>query len=160
MLGQKRGVTKMQLLLPIFPREVKLITPTLGVFARDGIVNYLHCGVPIYSHTAEDLNSFRYISSNFILQGLCKKVEISRCFGVSYDSVKRNARRLAEQGERAFFGDDHRGGHCYKLVASVLDRMQRQLDAGVSNSEIAQLAGVTEGAVRYAIKQGKLKKKC
>ncbi len=150
----------MQLLLPIFPREVKLITPTLGVFARDGIVNYLHCGVPIYSHAVEDLNSFRYISSNFVLQGLCKKVEMSRCFGVSYDSVKRNARRLAEQGERAFFGDDHRGGHCYKLVPAVLDRMQRQLDGGVSNSEIARLEGVTEGAVRYAIKQGKLKKKC
>jgi bacterioferritin-associated ferredoxin len=106
------------------------------------------------------VNSFRYISFNFILQGLCKKVEICRCFGVSYDSVKRNVRRLAEQGESAFFGDDHRGGHCYKLVPAVLDRMQRQLDAGVSNSEIARLEGVTEGAVRYAIKQGKLKKKC
>jgi len=150
----------MQLLLPIFPGEAKLITPTLGVFAQDGIVNYLHCGIPIYSHAAEDVNSFRYISSNFVLQGLCKKVEISRCFGVSYDSVKRNVRRLAEQGERAFFGDDHRSGHCYKLVPAVLDRMQRQLDAGVSNSEIARLEGVTEGAVRYAIKQGKLKKKC
>lgn len=150
----------MQLLLPIFPGEVKLITPTLGVFARDGIVNYLHCGVPIYSHAAVDLNIFRYISSNFVLQGLCKKVEISRCFGVSYDSVKRNARRLAEQGERAFFGDDHRSGHCYKLLPAVLDRMQHQLDAGMSNSEIARQEGVTEGAVRYAIKQGKLKKKC
>jgi DNA-directed RNA polymerase specialized sigma24 family protein len=38
--------------------------------------------------------------------------------------------------------------------------MQRRLDEGLSNSEIARLAGVTEGAVRYAIKQGKLKKKC
>jgi len=158
-MDEKRGLKRMQLLLPIFPREVKLITATLGVFSRDGIVNYLHCGVPIYSHAAEDLNSFRYISSNFVLQGLCKKVEISRFFGVSYDSVKRNARRLAEHGERAFFGNDHRGGHCYKLVPSVLDRMQRQLDAGMSNSEIARQEGVTEGAVRYAIKQGKLKKK-
>jgi len=150
----------MQLLLPIFPPEVKLITPTLGVFARNGIVNYLHCGIPIYSHAAEDWNSFHYISSKFVLQGLCKQVEVSRCFAVSYDSVKRNTRRLAEQGERAFFGDDHRGGHCYKLVPAVLDRMQRRLDEGLSNSEIARRAGVTEGAVRYAIKQGKLKKKC
>lgn len=150
----------MQLLLPIFPEEVKLITPTLGVFARDGIVNYLHCGVPIYSHAADDLNSFRYITSNFVMQGLCKKVEISRCFGISYDSVKRNAKRLSEQGERAFFGGDHRGGACYKLLPAVLDRMQQQLDAGVSNSDIARQEGVTEGAVRYAIKQGKIKKKC
>lgn len=150
----------MQLLLPIFPGEVKLITPTLGVFARDGIVNYLHCGVPIYSHAADDLNSFRYITSNFVLQGLCKQVEVCRCFGISYDSVKRNTKRLAEQGECAFFGGDHRGGHCYKLVPAVVDRMQQKLDAGVNNSEIARLEGVTEGAVRYAIKQGKLKKKC
>jgi len=150
----------MQLLLPIFPPEVRLITPTLGVFARDDIVNYLHCGVPIYSHAADDLNSFRYITSNFVLQGLCKKVEISRCFGISYDSVKRNTWRLVEQGERAFFADDHRGGHGYKLVPAVLDRMQCQLDGGLSHSEIARLEGVTEGAVRYAIKQGKLKKKC
>ena len=149
----------MQLLLPIFPGEVKLITPTLGVFARDDIVNYLHCGVPIYSHAADDLNSFRYITSKFILQGLCKKVEISHCFGISYDSVKRNTKRLAEQGECAFFGGEHRGGHCYKLLPAVLDRMQRHLDDGLSNSEIARLEGVTEGAVRYAIKQGKLKKK-
>jgi hypothetical protein len=150
----------MPLLLPIFPGDVKLITPTLGVFARDGIVNYLHCGVPIYSHAADDLNSFRYISAKFVLQGLCKKAAVARCFGISYDSVKRNTKRLAEQGERAFFGDDHRRGHGYKLVPVVLDRMQRQLDGGTSNSEIARLAGVTEGAVRYAIKQGKLKKKC
>lgn len=148
----------MQLLLPIFPPEVKLITPTLGVFARDGIVNYLHCGVPIYCHAADALNSFRYITSQFVLQGLCRKVAISRCFGISYDSVKRNSRRLAEQGERAFFGDEHRGGHGYKLVSTVLDRMQRQLAGGTSNSEIARLAGVSEGAIRYAIKQGKLKK--
>jgi len=150
----------MQLLLPIFPPEVKLITATLGVFARNGIVNYLHCGIPIYSHAAEDWNSFHYISSKFVLQGLCKQVAVSRCFGVSYDSVKRNTGRLADQGERAFFGDDHRGGHCYKLGPAVLDRMQRQLDERLSNSEIARRAGVTEGAVRYAIKQGKLKKKC
>lgn len=160
MRHEQRGDTKMQLLLPIFPPAVKLITHTFGVFVRDGIVNYLHCGVPIYSHAADDQNSFRYISSKFVLQGLCKKVEISRCFVISYDSVKRNTRLLAEQGERAFFGDDHRSGHCYKLVPTVLDRMQRQLDGGVSNNEIARLEGVTEGAIRYAIKQGKLKKKC
>ena len=148
----------MQLLLPIFPPEVKLITHTFGVFARDGIVNYLHCGVPIYSHAAEDLNSFRYITSKFVLQGLCKQVEISRCFGISYDSVKRNTRRLAEQGERVFFASDPRGGQCYKLLPAILDRMQRKLDGGTSNSEIARLEGVTEGAVRYAIKHGKLKK--
>jgi hypothetical protein len=37
--------------------------------------------------------------------------------------------------------------------------MQRYLDEGKSNSEIARLEHVTEGAVRYSIKTGVLKKR-
>ncbi len=149
----------MQLLFPIFPVETKLITPTLGVFAKDGLVHYLHCGVPIHSHPTGDLKSFRYISSKLILQGMCKKIEIARCFGVSYDSVNRHVNRLREGGESGFFKNDNRRGHCYKLLPEAFERIQGYLDEGKNNSEIARLEGVTEGAIRYAIKQGKLKKK-
>lgn len=148
----------MQMLLPIFPRDIKLITETVGVFSRDGIVNYCHCGVPIFSHTTEDLKSFHYITSKLILQGICRKIEISRCFGVSYDSVNRHVKKLREEGETGFFANDNRRGHCYKLLPDVVDRMQRYLNEGKNNSEIARLEGVTEGAVRYAIKKGILKK--
>ena len=89
----------MQMLLPIFPHDIKLITDTVGVFARDGIVNYCHCGVPIFSHTTEDIKSFRYITSKLIIQGICRKIEITRCFGVSYDSVNRHVNRLREQAD-------------------------------------------------------------
>lgn len=148
----------MQLLLPIFPREAKLITPTLGVFSKEGIVTYIHSGVPIYSHSTEDLKSFRYITSKFIIQGLCRGVDISNCFGVSYDSVKRYVKKLRENGDSGFFSKDNRHGHSHKLVAKVLERIQTYLDAGKNNSEIARLENITEGAIRYAIKQGKLKK--
>jgi len=149
----------MQLLMPIFSPEVKLITSTLGAFSRDGIVNYIHGGLPIYSHAETDLRSFRFITSKFIQMGLCKRSEISKCFGVSYDSVKRYVKLLDEHGDTHFFRNDNRQGSCYKLLPDVISRMQKHLDNGKSNSETARLAGVTEGAVRYAIKQGKLKKK-
>jgi transposase len=149
----------MQLLLPIFPHGIKLITPTLGVFTTDEIVNYSHGGVPIHSHAFEDLKSFRYITSKFILQGMCRQIDIVRCFGVSYDSVNRQVNHLRQKGDRGFFKDDHRQGHCYKLLPPVVERMQGHLDNGRNNSEIAKLEGVTEGAVRYAIKKGELKKK-
>ena len=149
----------MQMLIPIFSPEVKLITPSLGIFAKDGIVNYVHGGLPIYCHAESDLKSFRFITSKFILQGLCSRREISDCFGVSYDSVKRYATRLSKEGDAAFFSRDNRQGSCYKLLPDVIDRMQKYLDEGKSNSEIAHLEGVSEGSVRYAIKQGKLKKK-
>jgi len=149
----------MQLLLPIFPHDVKLINPCLGVFEKEGIIFYLHNGVPIFSHKSEDLKSFRYITSNLIIQGVCHKIEIQKCFGVSYDSVKRSEKKLREKGERAFFTEENRRGSCYKLLPTTLLRMQAYLDAGKNNSEIARLESVSEGAVRYAIKTGKLKKK-
>ena len=149
----------MQLLLPIFPRDVKLINPCLGVFEKEAVVFYLHNGVPIFSHKSEDLRSFRYITSNLIIQRVCRKMEIQKCFGVSYDSVKRAEKKLREKGERAFFTEENRRGSCYKLLPETLLRMQTYLDEGNNNSEIARLENVSEGAVRYAIKTEKLKKK-
>ena len=149
----------MQLLMPLFTNEVKLITPTLGVFCKDDIVYYLHCGVPIYCHEQEDVKSFRFITSKYISQGLCKKIEISRAFGVSYDSVKRNVKKLAQIGDKNFFAGDNRKGSCYKLTPQVLSRMQSYIDEGKNNTEISKLEGVTEGAIRYAIRTDKLRKK-
>lgn len=149
----------MQLHLPLFPKDIKLITATIGVFSKDGIVNYVVSGLPVFSHSEEDVKSFRYITSKLILQGLCKRSDISKCFGVSYDSVKRYVKRLEEHGDQGFFKNDLRQGSCYKLLPDVLNRMQKHINDGKTNSEIARLEGVTEGAVRYAVKQGKLKKK-
>jgi hypothetical protein len=149
----------MQLLLPIFPEGVQLITASLGVGKKNGIVTYFHSGMPIYSHAETDHLCFRFITSKLVLQGLCGKRDISSCFHVSYDSVKRYAKRLADHGERIFFTDDKRnGGSRHKLLPHVIERMQGYLDQGKSNCEIARLENVSEGAVRYSIRAGILKK--
>jgi len=149
----------MQMMLPIYPIGTTMISADLGVGRRDGLVTYLHCGLPIYSHLETDHRSFRFITSKFILQGLCRKIDVSTCFHVSYDSVKRYVRRLKDCGDSGFFTDDKRnGGSRYKLLPEVIERMQRYLDEGVSNCEIARKENVTEGAIRYAIRNGILKK--
>lgn len=149
----------MQLLLPIFPIGTQLITASLGVFNKDGIVTYLHCGVPIFSHSSEDLQSFRYITSKFILEGLCKRKDIANAFHVSIDSVYSNIIKLKERGEEAFFGTEHRHGHSHKLRGEKLIEAQRCLDKQMGQSATAKHVGVGEGTIRYAIKVGKLKKK-
>lgn len=149
----------MQLMLPLFPPDTAMITATLGVYRKEGIVTYLHCGVPIFSHAEDDYKGFRYITSKFIVQGLCRLVDVSDCFHVSYDSVKRYVKKLENTGERGFFGNDNRnGGSPYKLMPEVIARIQKKLDEGKSNSGIARSEGVTEGAIRYALKKGTLKK--
>lgn len=148
-----------QQLLPIFPIDTKYITPTLGVRQFDGFVYYLHSGVPIGSHEVGDHKQFRYITSNFLKEGLCKNVDIERTFHVSSDSVRRYKKKLIELGPSAFFGKETRHGQSHKLIPEVLARIQKQLDKNRSVNSIAKQEGISEGSIRYCIKVGKLQKK-
>lgn len=149
----------MQLYIPYFPKEAKLLSDRLGVYEKDNIVQYIVNGLPVYSHSNDDLRAFRFITSNFIAQGLCRQVDVQRCFGVSEDSVRRALTKYQKKGEAGFFGDDARKGSTHKIVGERRERIQRKLDKGQSVNSIAKEEGVREGAIRYQIKEGNLKKK-
>lgn len=148
----------MQLQLPIFPTNTRLINNHVGVYEKEGIVQYIVNGLPVYSHSREDYNAFRFITSNFIHQGLCRKVDIERCFGVSEDSVSRAYKKYLAKGEEGFFGEEARHGHSHKINGDRKLRIQSKLDKGQSVNSIAKQEGVRESAIRYAIGQGYLKK--
>ena len=147
-----------QLLLPLFPTDTQMITLTLGVREFDGTVYYLHSGVPIFSHEAGDLNKFRYITSNLLVQGLCSNQDIADAFHVSTDRVRRWKKKLSEEGDVAFFKEESRHGRSHKLLPTVLDRIQGKLDQGQSAYSIAKGEGISEGSIRYAVGLGRLKK--
>ncbi|MFO8053781.1 MAG: helix-turn-helix domain-containing protein [Bacteroidales bacterium] len=149
----------MQLQLPLFPREAKLINEHVGVYQKDNMVHYIVNGMPIYSHSQGDINAFRFITSNLIFQGLCRKVEVERFFHVSEDSVYRYYKKFKAQGEEGFFGADARRGKAHKITGERRIRIQAKLDKGQSVNSIAKEEGVRESAIRYGIKQGYLKKK-
>jgi transposase len=148
-----------QQLLPLFPTDIKLLTRYIGVREQDGLVHYLLNGLPIYSHSTTDHLRFRYITSHLALQGLCKNQDIVDLFHVSVDSVRRWKKKLSEEGESAFFGVvESRHGHSSKLFPEVLKRIQSDLDKGMSAYSIAKKEGISEGSIRYWVKQGQLKK--
>lgn len=128
----------MQLLLPIFPKQTKLITPILGVYENDNFVYYLLSGMPIHSHIHDDLQSFRWITAKLVQQKLCRNVDITRCFGVSEDSVYKSVKRLKEKGESGFFETNQNGGRKPKLMGDLLERIQASLDKGESSYSIAK----------------------
>lgn len=149
----------MQLQLPLFPKECRLLSDCVGVYEQDGMVQYIVNGLPVYAHEQEDLSAFRFITSNFIARGLCRKVEVQSCFGVSEDSVHRYYKKFKEEGAEGFFGVDKRlGGKAHKIVGQKRIRIQQKLDKGQSVLSIAKEEGVRESAIRYQIKQGYLKK--
>ncbi len=145
---------RMQLHLPLFPKDARLINDHVGVYEKNGIIQYIVNGMPIYSHAKDDINSFRFITSNFIEQGLCRKVDIERFFNVSEDSVYRYHKKFKEEGEEGFFGIDARRGKAHKIFGDRRIRIQSKLDKGQSVNSIAKEEGLQESAIRYAIKQG------
>jgi hypothetical protein len=147
------------LLLPLFTKDTRLLTPALGVRLHEGTVYYFIGSYPIYSHLETDLMHFRYITSNILLQGLCSNSDIVRVFEVSGDSVMRWKKILKEKGEASFFGTDATLGHSHKLLPHILKRIQGSLDLGESVNSIAKKEGLAEGTIRYAIRLGRLKKK-
>jgi len=149
----------MQLRLPLYPKKATLLSEFIGVYEKESIVQYIINGVPSYAHKALDYRSFRYITSNYIDMKLCNKADVCRCFEVSPESVTKWYNKYVSEGGDGFFGHEARmGGKSYKLTDDVLIKIQSKLDKGQSNVSIAKEEGITESAIRYAIKKGYLKK--
>jgi hypothetical protein len=91
--GKKGGL---QILLPFFPEEITMITHYIGVRKEEDIVYYFNGSMPVFQHRESDIDSFRYITSQFVINGNCKQVDIVKCFGVSPISVKRWVKRYRE----------------------------------------------------------------
>jgi hypothetical protein len=66
---------------------------------------------------------------------------------------------LREEGEAGFFKPESRHGHLYRMLPDMMERVQKKLDAGQSNYSIAKEEGLSEGSIRYGLKQGYLKKR-
>jgi len=149
----------MQLLLPLFSQEVRLINTHLGFFEKDKVVTYLHVGVPIGNHLADDLKGFRCHTSRLINVGLCSQSDIVKAFGVSFDSVRKSLRLYQEKGEAGFYEQGRQSRICHTMLPSRIIRIQEMLDKGMSNYAIAKKEGISEGTIRYSLEKGRLKKK-
>jgi transposase len=148
----------MELLLPIFPKDTILITPSIGIFEHDGIITYLQSGLPIYTHPKDSLEHFRFFTAKLVTMGRCRQSDIVRCFGVSEDSVARSVKLYKEKGECGFFGPDGRKGKAHKMLPERRIHIQKLIDNGISVYSIAKKEKISEGTIRYWIKKGELKK--
>ncbi len=92
-----------QTTLPFFPDDITRINNYVGFQKKEGIVYYFNGSMPIYQHSEEDIRSFRLITSQLVINGNAKQIEIVKAFGVSAISVKRRVKRYREKGAEVFF---------------------------------------------------------
>ncbi len=148
----------MQTQLPFFPSNTKLINATLGFREQDGSVYYLHNGNPIYCHSNDDRDGYRFILANLVVNHLCTISELCSALGERRKNIERYAKAYREQGAGYFFSRKETRGQCHKMTLNKLAAIQIELDQGLSIYRIALNQAVSESAISYHINKGTLKK--
>jgi biotin operon repressor len=148
----------MQGTLPFFPPTTKMVNTWVGVFERDSTVFYVHGGKPIYCHSNDDRNGYRFALANLVVNKLCTISELSTALGEHRKNIERYAKSLRDHGTGYFFERKETRGQCYKMTPEKISAIQSDLDIGVSIYRIALNHGISEAAVSYHIKNGNLKK--
>ncbi len=144
-------------LLPLFLYGENTINSIVSYnFNEDGNVYYFICCAPVGFHRHDDRRGFNITTSQLILNGHCKNCEIVKAFGVSEISVKRNLKKLREDGIDGFYKprNTRKGGTV--LTSEVLSEAQCLLNEGHSRSETAEKLSLKVNTLSKAIHAGKL----
>ncbi len=144
-----------QIQLPIFPEGMTNITNELGFMTKDGEVTYFNGHLPVFTHEEKDVQTFRMITSQFIVTGLVKQMDIVRVFGVPVRTVKRYVKLYREKGPKGFYQPPKRRG-AVVLTAEALKKAQELLDEGNELTEIGKKLGVKTNTLSKAVHSGRL----
>jgi transposase-like protein len=144
-----------QLQLPIFPQGATLITPEIAFECRDGKVTYIHGHLPVFQHAEGDLASFRYFTSQLVVNETVAQADIARAFHIPKVTVKRYVKRFRESSGKDFFAPPRRRSASV-LKGEVQEKAQALLDEGQSVPEVAQALEVLPDTLHKAIRGGRL----
>jgi hypothetical protein len=145
-----------QLQLPVFPTGTTAINSELAFERRDDQVVYLNGHLPVFTHPTQDVASFRFFTTQLIINGTASQGEIVQAFGVPLTTVKRCCRLYRERGASAFFKPPaRRQGH--RLTPEKLAETQALLDEGKTVPAISAQLGILASTLHKALDDGRLK---
>jgi transposase-like protein len=145
-----------QLQLPVFPAGTTAINVELAFERHEEQVVYFNGHLPVFTHRASDLASFRLFTTQLIVNGTASQGEIVKAFGVPLTTVKRCCRLYRERGAGAFFKPPARR-HGHRLTPEKLAAAQALLDAGQTVPAISAQLGILASTLHKAIAAGRLK---
>ncbi len=147
-----------QMQLPIFYDGVNPITNDVGYEKKENTVVY-YCGtMPVFSHSVDDLDSFRMIVSQLYVNGTVRQANLTRAFQIKPLALKRWVKRYRADGARAFFQARPGGNKPKVLTPEVRARVQSRLDQGQSLSQISAELALNYDVLRKAVADGRLKR--
>lgn len=145
-----------QIQLPIFPSASCRINEHLAFERRGEQVTYFNGHLPVFTHEALDVQSFRMFTTQLIVNGSATQSQVSEAFGVSPTTVKRYVKKYRQGGIRAMFVPAKRRQGS-KLNAELLAQAQQMLEAGQAVPAISKALGILATTLHKAIDQGRLR---
>jgi len=145
-----------QVQLPVFPAGCREINANLAFERREEQIIYFNGHLPVFTHQAADLQSFRLFTTQLIVNGTATQGQIVAAFGVPLTTVKRYVKRYRQGGSKAMFAPPKRRQGT-KLDAPRLAQAQQLLEAGMGVPALSQQLGVLASTLHKAIDHGRLK---
>jgi len=143
--------------LPLHPAEAIEINGTVS-FVDDGkTVAYFAAGIPLFTHTREDVVGRRVAVAQIIELNLATPTELSVGLRVGRTTVYRQQQRFRSQGVEGLADEKHGPKGPHKLTEELVSQAQGLLDEGKSNRAVAEEVGVSEGTIRHAVRRGWLR---
>ena len=146
----------LQAQLSFLPEGAIIVGKNLAVVREHGRVEFSNASGPIYSCAEEDRLGLRLAQWMLSALELAGATALARALEVDQSTVHRNRAAYCSGGVQALREErGPRGG--YKLTEERRAQAQRLLDGGESLRAVARAVGISEGTVRYALRQGQLR---
>jgi transposase-like protein len=145
--------------LPLLPEEAVTLGPRLAVVETPEELLFMNASGPLVSCARNDGLAKRYIGAVLMRQGLAKGEDLAAVLGIHRSTLFRNQKLYREGGLEAIRDGRGHGAprRAHKLTDAVLPIAQACLDQGGSQSAAARAVGVSETAIRHALKCGRLR---
>lgn len=140
--------------IPFLPEGAEPINEHVAVYRHDGEIEFFTASGPIYSCREGDLYGLRLAQGILGTQTRSTPAQIARALNINRTTAYRNIEKYQEGGPSALIIDKKSNRAPYKLKGKTRQKVQKLLDEGYSLKSTASKVGVTEGCIRYAIRNG------
>ena len=148
----------MQRSLAVLPSGAHIVSPHLAVLIEEGRLVAYSAADPIYTCDLDDRDGIRLAVGMFSHLQLAGVSALAEALGVNRETVRRNRDLFAQGGVEAVRSAPRGPRQPYKLTEDARLQAQRCLDQGWSVNRTAKEVGLTEGTLRYQIRQGRLRR--
>jgi len=144
--------------LAVIPPDAQVVSSRLAVLIDDEKLVAFSAADPIYTCRVDDEDGMRLAAGMLSCLKLAPDTALAKALGMSRETVRRNRNLLRAGGVDAVRCQPRGPKGPHKLTEAVRRQAQRGLNQGWSVRRVAREVGLTEGALRSALRLGRLQR--